>query len=268
MVRVAAVQYEPDFADAPCNAARIADQIADLGRQGVQLAVFPEAAVTGYCFSSAEEAGDAAVSLESAEMKAIERAASGVGAWAIVGFAEQFRGSMFNSAGLYGPGGLVGVYRKTHLPHLGLDRFVARGDSLPVFDTPIGKIGILICFDIRFPEAARTMALAGAEILCLPTNWPETAQSASDILCPARAIENHVYVIASNRVGAENGFEFVGRSNIIAPCGEVLAALDSKKAGVIFADIDPVLAANKRIVRKEGEYEMDLFESRRPDLYA
>ncbi|MGI8923569.1 MAG: carbon-nitrogen hydrolase family protein [Fimbriimonadales bacterium] len=268
MVRVAAVQYQPDFADAGSNASRIATQIEILAGQGVELAVFPEAAVTGYCFGSEDEARGAAVSLESPEMKDLERGASGVGIWAVVGFAEDFRGRLFNSAALYGPDGLAGMYRKTHLPCLGLDRFVARGDSLPVFDTPVGKIGILICFDIRFPEPARTMALAGAEIICLPTNWPETAQSASDVLCPARAIENHVYVIASNRVGTENGFEFIGRSKIIAPCGEVLAALDSKETGAIVSNIDPTKASDKRIVRKLGEYEMDLFEARRPELYT
>ncbi len=267
-VRVAAVQYRPDFADARSNSLRVVEEIGALAGQGVQLAVFPEAAVTGYCFESEKEARRAALSLESPEITEIGRSASNLAMWVIVGFAEKFQGSLFNSAALFGPEGLVGVYRKTHLPCLGLDRFVAPGNALPVFDTPAGKIGILICFDIRFPEASRTLALAGAEIICLPTNWPDTAQLASDVLCRARAIENHVYVIASNRVGTENGFEFIGRSKIISPDGEVVAALDSRESGVVIADIEPAMASNKRVVRREGQYEMDLFEARRPDLYA
>ena len=76
---------------------------------------------------------------------------------------------------LVGPEGLVGSYRKSHLPFLGVDRFVAPGDELPVFDTPIGRIGLEICYDLRFPEVTPTLALAGAEIVCLPTNWPMAA---------------------------------------------------------------------------------------------
>jgi len=169
---------------------------------------------------------------------------------------------------MFGPDGLVGVYRKSHLPWLGLDRFVTAGDELKVFDTPLGKIGILICFDIRMPEPARALSLQGADIICLPTNWPDSAQPSSDVICPARTLENHVYLAAANRVGEENGFHFIGRSKIIAPGGHILAALDNTDEGVAIAEVDFEKARAKRVVREEGEYELDLFGARRPELYS
>lgn len=267
-MRVAAVQYRPDIADSKSNSRRIASQIEELAHQGVELAVFPEAAVTGYCFDSREDAEKAAVSMESDEIVSIAEACARAEVHAIFGFAEKDGKTLYNTAAFIGPRGVIGKYRKTHLPHLGLDRFVGKGDALPVFDSEVGKIGILICFDIRFPEPGRVMALAGADVICLPTNWPSSAEPASDIVCPARAIENHVYVVASNRVGEENGFRFIGRSKIIAPGGAVLKALDNEEEGVIIADIDLDVARKKRLVRIPGKYEMDLIEARRPELYG
>ncbi|MER3465979.1 MAG: hypothetical protein C4340_01945, partial [Armatimonadota bacterium] len=105
------------------------------------------------------------------------------------------------------------------LPYLGMDRFVEVGDALDVFDIPGARIGILICFDVRIPEAARTLALKGADILCVPTNWPQQAILTSNCVCPARASENQTFVIAADRVGEENEVRFLGYSKIIAPGG-------------------------------------------------
>lgn len=267
-MRAAAVQFRPDFANADSNAQRITRDLRHLADEGVELAVYPEAALTGYCFDTREEAESAALILEDSEqIHEIGNACKENRIHCIFGFAEKNGRNLYNTAAFFGPTGLLGVYRKTHIPCLGLDRFVTEGDSLTVFDSPIGRIGILICFDIRFPEPARTMALSGADIICLPTNWPTSAEPSSDILCPARAIENHVFIVASNRVGVEKDFRFIGRSKIVAPGGDVLQALDNEEEGTIIADIEVAEARNKRLVRIPGKYEMDLFAARRPELY-
>lgn len=267
-MRAAVVQFAPIFADAPANGERIAQMAQELGEQGVDLAVFPEAAVTGYVFSSKEEVMAAAVAMKDEPMRRIEAAAIDSGVHVVVGFAELAGGSLYNSAAFFGPKGTVGVYRKTHIPCLGLDRFVSAGDELTVFDTAIGKIGILICFDIRFPETARVMTLNGVEAICVPTNWPETADGASDYVCPARAIENNVFILASNRAGEENGYRFIGKSKIIAPGGAVLADIQHNREETAIREIDLSLARVKKIVRVPGEYEMEIIGARRPELYT
>src|SRR5262249_14422678 len=148
--------------------------------------------------------------------------------YAIVGLLERAGDTLYNSAFVAGPTGLVACYRKCHLPVLGIDRFVGRGDSLPVIDLPFARIGILICYYVRFPEGARPLTLRGADVLVVPTNWPEGAESAPEFLTRARAWENRIYVAACNRVGCEEGTRFIGRSQIVAPDGKILAQADGE----------------------------------------
>lgn len=266
-MQAAAVQFAPEFGNPKRNAARMAAHIEHLAAEGVSLAVFPEAALTGYCARSREEACSIALPRDSEFVQAVIAAASEKQMAVIFGFAEIESDRLYNTAMLAGPNGLRKAYRKVHLPFLGFDRYAVPGDSLDPSDTLVGRIGALICYDVRFPEAARTLALKGAEIICVPTNWPSGAQASSDVLCPARAIENHVYVIAANRVGEENGFAFIGRSKIIDPFGQLLVSADHENETVLIADIDPARSREKKIVKRLGEYETDLFADRRADAY-
>lgn len=268
MIHLAVVQFAPTFANPKENTERIRDYIASCAKAGAHLAVFPEAALTGYCFSTREEAENSAISREAPYLLQIEKTCAQTKCGVIVGFAEQENQDLYNSAAFYTPSGLLGIYRKTHLPLLGLDRFAKRGDRLEPFESPYGKIGILICFDNRFPESARTLALKGAEIICLPTNWPQTAEKNSDWVCPTRAMENHVFFAAANRVGEEKGFRFVGRSKIISPSGEILASADHTEETVLVAQIEPAKARSKHVVIRPKEYELNLWGERRPDLYS
>src|SRR5207244_4015317 len=117
--------------------------------------------------------------------------------------------------------------------------------------------GILICYDVRFPEAARTLTLRGADVLIVPTNWPEGAESAPEFLTRARAWENRVYVVACNRVGVEKGTRFIGRSQIVAPDGRFLAQADGESETILYGDIDPNQARQKRVVIQPGVFELD-----------
>jgi predicted amidohydrolase len=144
---------------------------------------------------------------------------------------------------------------------------VRRGSALPVFSTAIGNIGVLICYDIRFPEAARTLGLDGADIITLPTNWPEGAEVSPTYMVPARAAENRVFVVSTNRVGVENGFRFIGRSAIHDITGAPITAAAGEET-VLIADIDVARARVKRVVIVPGKYETDTDAARYPEMYG
>lgn len=263
-MRIACVQFAPAFADIASNASRISDFVDTVD---ADLLVFPEAALSGYCFSSFAEADSVGITQDAAVINDLMDCCRKNSKAAIIGYVEREESRLFNAAIFLGPGGVVGNYRKVHLPCLGLDRFVTHGDSLPVFDYQGFKIGIQICFDIRFPESARTLALMGADLIAVPTNWPETADASSDFVCPARAAENNLFVAAANRVGEEQGFKFIGKSKIIGPGGVIIARADHNEETVLVAELDLSLSRSKRIVKIPGEYELDLWGERRPDLY-
>lgn len=267
-MKVAAVQISPTFADVPANVSRVRELLDSLASQRVEFVVFPEAMLTGYCFDSKEDALAVALHRDSDEIHSLRKVCDEAGICAVVGFAEREGDALFNTAAIFVPERQPQFYRKTHLPYLGMDRFADVGDALDVFEIPGARIGILICFDVRIPEAARTLALKGADILCVPTNWPEQAIITSNCVCPARASENQTFVIAADRVGEENGVRFLGYSKIIAPGGTVLAAADHRNEEIIAAEIDLTLARVKDPVIRPGQYGLPLFSMRRPELYA
>ncbi|MFZ4508292.1 MAG: carbon-nitrogen hydrolase family protein [Fimbriimonas sp.] len=266
-MRVASVQAPVVFGDPLANADYAVAQLRELAADGVNLAVFPEAFLTGYCVKTRMDASAIAIPSNHEALTTLQSAVDELGMGVVVGFAENRLHNFFNTAALLLPGAKPQYYRKTHLPELGLDRFVMRGDSLPVFTTPWGQVGILICFDLRPPEAARVLALNGAEVILVPTNWPNGATMAADTLSVARAAENRVYLVSCNRVGEENGFGFIGRSKIVDPLGRILAAAEGDEQ-VLVHDLDLAVAREKRTVTIPGEYETTVFQSRRPELYG
>jgi len=265
-MKVAAVQFAPVFGGVEENTQTVIDTILRLKDDGVKLIVFPEAFLTGYCYESLDEAMHVALELDSPPLAAIAETCKEV--FAIVCFAERRGGALYNTAAVFGHGRLIGSYQKTHLPYLGMDRFATPGSDLPIFDLDGVRIGIGICFDIRFPEVARCYSLAGADILCFPTNWPEFAEPTSNLVCPTRAMENHAFVIAADRVGEEAGVRFCGHSKIIDPRGKMLAHADHTEEAIITAEIDPARARQKTIIVKPGEYELPIFGARNPGLYS
>ncbi|HWA82421.1 MAG TPA: carbon-nitrogen hydrolase family protein [Fimbriimonadaceae bacterium] len=264
-MRIACVQANVAFNDPAANIVALVRRLEALKRDGVDLALFPEAFLTGYCIDSLADARQ--IAIDRRVLIPIREACDKLGIATVVGFAERSGDNVHNAAALIEPGQDPQYYRKSHLPFLGLDRFVHAGDELPVFETAYGRIGILICFDLRVPEAARVLALRGAELIALPTNWPEGAETSAEHVSIARAAENRVFMATCNRVGEENGFRFIGRSKVIAPSGEVLAAAGTDEE-VIVCDIDLAEARIKKNVMIPGKYETAVFESRRPELYG
>jgi len=266
-MRVACVQWDVRFGQPEANADRAIRALSSLRDQGVELAILPEAYLTGYCARTLQEADSLAIPSSDGQIGRLSKACDRLGIAAIVGFAEKAADGLYNSAAIFVPGDAPRFYRKTHLPCLGLDRFVRSGGELGLVEVGGVKVGVLICFDQRHPEPARCLALGGADLIALPTNWPEGAEIAARHICITRAAENQVYVATCNRVGEENGFRFIGESKIVSPTGEVIASAGAGEA-VLVGDIEPAMAREKVRRVREGVYEMDMFGSRRPELYG
>src|SRR5205807_6904029 len=177
--KIAAVQTGCRLADVSHNLSRIQELIAAAAAGGARLAVFPECALSGYCYESKEEAWPVAEPVPGPSTLAVAETCRRLGVWAVFGLLERDgRGNLFNAAALVGPGGVAATYRKIHLPFLGVDRFTTPGDRpFAVHDLGGLRVGINICYDCSFPESARTVALLGADLVVLPTNWPPGALS-------------------------------------------------------------------------------------------
>ena len=225
MVKVAVAQMDPKLGQNERNLKHILELFQTATGEGAQLVVFPECATSGYGYADLQTAYQAAEPVPGPTTEAFAKACVVTGAYAVVGLLERKGANqVYNVAVLVGPEGVVGVYRKAHLPLLGVDRFATPGDTgFLVWDTELGRIGIAICYDLRFPEAIRSLALRGADIVALPTNWPDGSQNAPELVTRTRALENRVFLLACNRCGEESDFWFFGRSQISDPGGNVLA---------------------------------------------
>jgi predicted amidohydrolase len=266
-MRVAVAQLEPKLAEQERNLEACRASLEEAAGAGAELLVLPECAIPGYMYESAEEALPFAEEIPGASTEALEQECRRLGMHVVCGLLEQDGDVLHNSAVLVGPDGLIGTYRKTHLPFLGVDRFVVPGDELAVYDTPLGRIGVEICYDLRFPEVTRTLALRGADLVAHPTNFPMAAKIQTELITVARAAENRVYLLTANRVGKERSGEFCGWSQIVDPYGKRLAEAGETEEALLVADVDVEKARDKDYVIP-GEYELYLFGHRRPELYG
>ena len=266
---LAGVQMDPTLMDKEANLAGMIDSVEQAVAKQARLVVFPECALTGYCFENLQEALPYAETIPGPSTQLLASVCRRTRAYLVLGMLERDGDRCFNAAALIGPEGVVGKYRKVHLPFLGVDRFVDSGDlGFAVHETRLGRIGLNICYDGSFPESARTMALKGADMILLPTNWPKGAEQFAEFLVNARGLENHVFSVAVNRVGIERGFRFIGRSRIADPSGRTLALASADEEEVIFAEIDPSAARDKHITRVPGKHEINRFKDRRPRYYG
>ncbi|HEV7279580.1 MAG TPA: carbon-nitrogen hydrolase family protein [Pirellulaceae bacterium] len=267
--RLTAVQFDVAFMDVERNLQRMTDWTRKAAGEGADLVVFPECAATGYCFDSLEEALPYAQSIPGPATERMIEAARETGAAIVFGLLERDGDAIYNACVLVSPAGLLGTYRKIHLPYLGIDRFATPGDRpFAVHDWQGVRVGLNICYDAAFPESSRTMALAGADLIVLPTNWPRGAETTAEHAVPTRALENNVFYLAVNRAGEERGFAFIGRSRLCGLDGAVLAATEGTGEESFSYEVDLALARNKRIVRVPGLHTIDRFADRRPEMYG
>jgi predicted amidohydrolase len=265
---VGVAQIEPELGQPERNLDACLGSIEAASTSGCSLVVLPECASAGYVFDSADEAMRHAQEIPGPFTAALVEACARGEIHCVAGMLERDGDLIRNTAVVVGSGGLVGRYRKSHLPFLGVDRFVTPGDELEVLDTPIGRIGVEICYDLRFPELTRALALRGAEIVALPTNWPLEARTNAELLTRARAYENRIFLLVANRVGREGDVEFCGWSQICDIHGVRVAEADGAEKRLLVAEIEVDEARQKEIVPSQGTYEMSLFGHRRPELYG
>ena len=187
----------------------------------------------------------------------------------IYGLLEADGQQIFNACVLVGPKGVVGSYRKIHLPYLGVDRFTTPGDRpFAVHEAAGMRIGMHICYDGGFPESARVLTLLGADLVVLPTNWPPGAECMAGCAVNTRAMENNIYYAACDRVGDERGFHFIGLSKICDPRGKALAESTHDREEILYAQIDVAKARQKKIIRVPKLHEIDRLHDRRPEMYG
>ena len=272
-VRVCGVQTDPGLGETEANAELIRDRMSEAASEEARLVVFPEAALTGYVFDSRDQALDGAIEAESPAVRSVGDACRELGVWTVFGAIERFRDGagpdqtrLYNTAFLSSPSGELHRYRKVHTLCLGVDRFTTPGDEgFRVWELPFGRVGLNICYDGSFPESARALKLLGAQLIVLPTNWPDLYLKTEQIRL--RALENHVNYIAVNRVGTERGVVFPGGSVAAGPRGELLAEGGSEPLSFV-VEMDLLSADANRVVQTPGSYEFDYVADRQPDAYA
>lgn len=268
-MQISLVQSNVAFADRDANLKSMRSHLSSEVNQHSRLIAFPECFTTGYCFDSLDEAMAIAEPSNGRTVTCVAEMCKEFDCYTVFGFLERDGDRLFNAAALVGPHGLIGCYRKVHLPFLGVDRFTTPGDRpFEVFEADGVRIGLLICYDGGFPEASRVLALKGADLILLPTNWPPGAQYMSAFSINARAMENGVYFAAINRVGQERGFSFIGRSRFCDPVGATLESSDDAEEAVMRISIDVEKSRTKRIVRVPGKHIIDRLADRRPEMYG
>jgi 5-aminopentanamidase len=268
-VRVACQQLPLEVGQLERNRTLTKEVVREAVEAGAQLIVLPELSNSGYVFESAEEARACAEPADGPMLQAWSEEAERGDAVVVGGFCELGAdGLLYNSAAVVDGGGVVAVYRKLHLWDREQLVFEPGRDCAPVLETRIGHIGVAVCYDFNFPEVARGLALAGADIIVLPANFPghprpEGERPIEVTLAMATAHLNHVFVAVCDRCGDERGVEWVGGSVICDEQGWILAGPpENGGPGMVIADCDFALARNKAWNERN-----DVFGDRRPELY-
>lgn len=267
---VAVAQIDIKLGLPETNMARMIAYAGEAAGSKADLIVFPECSLTGYQFDSREEALASAQTVPGPATRAISSLCTELKVHVIFGLLEQAGDRLFNTSVLIGPGGFVCAYHKNHVAFQAVDRFVEKGDRpFELCDIPNLRIGLELGYDTFFPEAARVHSLLGADLVVLQTNFATTGlvERAARVTT-TRAIENKVYVVWCNRVGQERGYPFRGRSKVMDPMGMALARASDDNEEIIYAELEPAKARTKRITHFTGEWELDRFGDRRPELYG
>lgn len=255
-IKAAAIQFNVKQGDVNANLDYVRKALKRVSATGGQLAVLPEMWSSGFSYKNLNELAQSTATIVN-ELLALSQELKLV----IVGSLPEPNGNkVFNTIYVTDNGKLVGTYRKLHLfSLLGEDRAFDSGDNFLIAETSIGKIGVMVCYDLRFPELARRLALEGAQIICISAQWPKPRQEHWRTLLRARAIENQLFVVSCNACGIIGKLDIFGMSMIIDAKGDILNDAGEKE-GEITADID--ISA-----MKEWRSQIPCFNDRRPDIY-
>jgi len=253
--KATSIQFDITIGDVDANLSYVLAEIKRLSKEGVKLIVLPEMWSTGYAWRKLGK-----LSERTSEILGELKKASGKGIVIIGSMPEKEGDNIYNTAYVIDSGRLIGKYRKIHLfTPMKEDYFLKAGNEPLLCNTSVGNIGVLICYDVRFPELPRRLALEGAELLAIPAEWPHPRLDHWRTLLKARAIENQLFVIAANRCGKQGMARFCGNSMIVNPWGEVISEA-GEETSTIIADIDLSQVARYR-------EDMPTLTSRRPGVY-
>lgn len=256
-LRAASIQFNIHLGDVDYNLQTALAGLQQVAAQGAKLAVLPEMWSSGYDYRQL-----GALAQETPRiLEALGAASAELGLTVVGSLAEPDGDKVCNTAWVIDQGQVVGKYRKLHLfSTMGEDRFLHAGEHYLVVDTSVGRLGIAICYDLRFPELFRRMALDGAEVICLPAEWPKPRQEHWRTLLRARAIENQLFVVAANCCGIQGKLDFFGMSLLLSARGEVLAEAGEDDACLVgtfdFAEME------------EYRQQIPCFRDRRPEIYG
>jgi N-carbamoylputrescine amidase len=276
MVRIAGVQFS-GHVDKEVNVQTATRLVRDAAGRGARIICLPELFSTMYfCVERRQEYFDWAEPIPGPTTERMGEVARAAGIVLICPIFERASGTFYNAAAVLGPdGGLIGKYRKASIPFMDRARsreprgdekfFFAPGDlGFPTFETPFARIGILICYDRHFPEAARVLGLGGAEIVFVPTNTTRMTRYLWDLELRAHAIANVYYVCGVNKVGMDVGGstrDHHGASLIANPRGEIMAEASATHEDIVMADVDLSVIPELRAL-------WGYYRDRRPDLYG
>jgi predicted amidohydrolase len=260
-MRVGFYQFAPEFGNVEKNLNHIESALEGVD---ADLIVLPELANSGYLCTSQDEVDELAETIPGPSTEFLQRLAKRHNLYIAMGLPERDGDAVYNSSAIVGPNGVAGVYRKVHLFYEEKLYFKAGNLGFPVFDINGVKVSLLVCFDHYFPEAARAVGLAGAQIVCHPSNlvMPTKAQRSTQV----RAMENKMFWILCNRFGTEDRGEksltYTGESQIIDPDGNILANAPVADNCIQVVDIDPALALDKNVTKYNN-----LFEDRQSNIF-
>ncbi len=249
--KIALAQIECKRADKTDNIRKIEQTTQHARKQGAELIVFPELSLTGYVVR--DEIYELAEPIPGPATEAVEKIAQKTKTYIVFGMpelSEKTQATIHNTAVLVGPEGLIGKYQKMYLPTHSVfeeKRYFRPGYQAAAFDTKLGKIGLIICYDIFFPEVSRLTRLEGAQLIVCISASPAIRRMFFETLTVARALENTAFLAYVNLVGIEDGLQFCGGSKLVGPNGRILAKAKYDKEDMImgtvnYADIRPVEA--------------------------
>ncbi len=266
MARIVCQQLAPQVGELKANCEMSVAAVRTAVQAGADVVVLPELVTSGYVFSSREEAASVAITPEH-DVFAEWAAAIPVGGLVIGGFCEQGAdGLLYNSAAIVNHAGVLAVYRKTHLWDREKLVFEPGSEPPPVLETPLGRIGVLVCYDLEFAEMPRMLALSGAELIAVPTNWPlvdrpEGERPPEIMIAMAAARINRVFIACADRTGTERGQRWTAGTTVIDAAGWVVASAGAD--GLAVADVDLSQARTKALTELA-----DALADRRPELYG
>jgi len=260
MLRLGVGQMEPVVHDQDGNMEKMRELLSSAAKENVDVLVLPELLNSGYFFENQEEAIEMSEEIPGGQFSIELKKWSKKNRMVVAGIDEKTEEGLYNSAAVFGNGKHLATYRKIHLFDAEKLWFLPGEEVSPILNFKNYRFGVIICYDWAFPELSRILALNGAQVILHPANLLLS-------YCPramiTRSIENWIFTATASRIGVERGTKFLGFSQVTDPRGHILLQMDASEHGVAWVDVDPAVADEKKITKRNN-----VLKDRRPELYG